>query len=601
MTALTTAAIQQKCLINSRLELGPGSWQETSKGGSVTINAETGQYCREHFDSRVVFAINAAHHQLQMHSCLSEADHVFSATLVDSQAAKPTDSEYYSPLPHSIRMGPLMTKAEALFGCSDFAKASLKLPDAHSCAVRLIKTIKEIAPSKEWSPSIGAIIPSGYSYGSTIRVNSDWLPRDPLAAAPEKPSTTGVGFKHRMAVEPGQDAGYSRLGIFDAPATSCCGPPGEAWEEVSTRIQADYEEAQRRFATILTILTNRDKLDFQRCRNACIGRARKSALLHRLCFHLQTLVAAEIEERRDASPLMSVFTTSQDFIDTVLPYIDPFSGLRMMETSKSLYSICKDNNRGFLLEMASFETKSAAELREERKLKTRRDNPESVESAAREEEFELERTRIFPAHAPINETPDKPQVNQGKVLRLTPRICFRFTTSWTSNHLRDDPEDLAMKTHVFDQVPKEFDLLRTSVAVDLVHDNDKRTLVEDDKNRPNIELGSGAQSAFGNNWPGRRLPKLRLIINRKSNSFRPKTAFRIRMTLHSSKIVNHRSQPVMPLVCFSDPFYVIGKARSVEWKTKKAEAEKAKRRAHTAEVLNGLREVEASEAPEASV
>ena len=586
-------ALQQRCILSARKDLGPGGWQETARGGCIAIDPATGQYHREPFDARAVFAINAAYHQMQMHSVVHEPEYVFSAELFDKRATRPTDEALYDRPPHRLRMDKLLARAVPLFDGSERAKHTLARPDAHACAVRLIEEIKRLAESKDWSPSMAAPFPNGgYTWGVAIRMNPDWLPRDPRAAALPKAPTTGAAFKHRMAVDPGRDAAYNGTGIFDEPKTARHGPPGEAEAAAGARAQASFEEAQQRFAVVLTMLSAREKRDYQRCLDACIARARRSHMLHRMCVHLRRLYYAELEARKPlGSPLVKFLGSSQDFLDVLLPRIDPVAGLRLMETCKAMLVTGKENNRGCVFELVRY--------------------PAAAATAA-----ETTDVRVFPAHHPPNSKYDKPQLNAGKYIRLLPRVCFRFMTNWTQNTWGPDPDDPEtdpakkrrvvvateekheLKDHVFDQAPKDCDLDRTMIGVDLVLDDEARTLVRPVDDTPTVEIGSGSGQR-GREWVARRLPKMRIAVNVKSSARRPMAAYRLRVTLSSSKLTDNRTHPIKNLVCYTDAFYVIGRAYKDVGKASKVAANRAKderSRAHTAEYRRGMSKAEAEAA-----
>ena len=289
------ADLHTKCIRAARAALGPGGWQERDRGGCIAVSASECRYFRQPFSTRAVFAINASYHQMQMYSVVHEPEYVFSAIrhafheTHDGQVlGAPTDTELYDRVPHRLRVDKVLASAEPLFVNSQRAKYVLARPEAHACAVWLIEEIKRLAESKDWSPKLTAHLPGGgYSYGIPIRMNPDWLPRDPRAAAPPKASKTGIAFKHRMTVDPGRDAAFATSGIFDAPKAPRFGPKRESRENAAAREQASFEEAQRRFAMLLQMLAGRDQKDYDRCKETCIARARRSDMLHRMCHHLR--------------------------------------------------------------------------------------------------------------------------------------------------------------------------------------------------------------------------------------------------------------------------------------------------------------------------
>lgn len=589
------AALQVQWIRAARKELGPGCWQETRLGGCIAIDPATGNFDREPFDERAVFAINAAYHQMQMHSSVHEPECVFSVHRRVSGAARPTDAEVYDEAPHRLRMDKILAKAAPLFAGSERAKYALARPEAHACAVRLIKEIKRLADSKDWTPQMTAPFPNGgYTWGVSIRMNPDWLPRDPRAAAPPKAPTTGVAFKHRMAVDPGRDAAYGSSGIFAEPKTARHGPPAEDAAAGAARAQASFEEAQRRFAVVLMMLSARERRDYQRCKDACIARARRSEMLHRMCLHLRGLTTLELEARKPlGSPLVNFLGSSQDFLDAVLPRVDPIAGLRLMETCKAMLAMGKENGRGYVLELVRYAADAADA-----------DDVDPVDE------------RVFPAHQPPNGKYDKPQIHVGKYVRLVPRVCFRFMTSWTHTTWADDPDDPEtdpekkrqivvaseerheMKDHVFDQAPKDCDLGRTGIAVDLVLDDAARTPVRSTGDMPTVELGSGSGQR-AREWTARRLPKMRIAVNVQSNVRRPLAAYRLRVVLAASKLIDNRTQTLNKMVCYTDAFYVIGRAYGSKGRASKVAANRAKNarsRAHTVAYRKGVAQAEADAA-----
>lgn len=592
-------ATKADCIRSTRADLGREWWQDLRLGGCIALDPATGRYTREPFSPRAVFAINAAYHQLQMHSVKKEEQYVYSATRRVPNAAGPTDKDLYDLPPHRLRMDLLLAQAEPIFGGGGRARQTLALPEAYECATRLIEQIRALADSIDWSPrnDPGAVhLPGGWSHNVNIRMNPDWLPRDPLAAVPSKASKTGIAFKHRMAVDPGVDASYAPTGVFDKPVTARYSPPGETAKARARRLQDLFEEAQQRFAVVFKILSMRDTRDVERCRDACIARARRSDMLHRMCLHLRNLCAAEVEARAaNGSRLVSFFASSQDFLDAVLPRIDPVSGLRLMESCKAMCAMCKENNRGYFLEVVPYSTEPGTVLPDDE--------------------------RTFPAHHPPRKcgrtTYDKPQINLDKYVRLQVRVCFRFMTSWTHHTWADDPNDAAtdsaerarvivaseerleMKDHVFDQAPAHIDLPRTSIAVQLVMDDAARTLVPPvEPKAPTVELGSGSGQS-GSEWKARRLPKMRVAVLVQSNARRPLAAYRLRVTLVPRKMVDGRSSDIDNLVCYTEPFYVIGRAKGETGKASKHAANRAhsaQAKAHTAEYHRGLAQAEAERA-----
>ena len=611
-------AVKEDCVRSARNDFGRGGWQDLHKGGCVTLDPARGRLTREPFSPRAVFAINAAYHQLQMHSVTKEEEYVYSATIDSASericaimraahscasgsanASGPADSELYDLPPHRLRMDKILALAEPLFGGGGHrsCKHALALPEAHECAARMIAQIRSLAESRDWCVADyfqPQTCPGGWTNNVNIRMNPDWLPRDPMAAAPSKVSKTGMAFKHRMAVDRGMDARYAATGVFDKPKAPRYSPPGETLAARAQRFQKNFEEAQQRFAVVLKILSVRDKRDVDRCRDACIARARRSDLLYRRCSHLRKLCDAELEARAaNGSRLVSFFASSQDFLDAVLPRIDPISGLRLMESCKAMYTMGKENNRGYFLEMVPYSTDPDKPLPDDE--------------------------RAFPAHHPPRKCGrtvyDKPQINLNKYVRLQARVCFRFMTSWTHNTWADDPNDAAtdsaergrilvaseekleMKDHVWDQAPAHIDLDRTAIAVELVMDDAARTLAPPaEPLLPVVELGSGSGQR-ASEWKARRLPKMRVAVLVQSNAHRPLAAYRLRTTLAPVAMVNGRSHALDHLVCYTEPFYVIGRAKGPAGKASKDAANRAlsdQAKAHTAEYHRGLAQAEAA-------
>ena len=130
--------------------------------------------------------------------------------------------------------------------------------------------------------------------------------------------------------------------------------------------------------------------------------------------------------------------------------------------------------------------------------------------------------------------------------------------------------------------------------LNLVLDDEERTLVESVDDKPVIEIGSGSGQR-GSEWVARRLPKMRIAVNVKSSERRPLAAYRLRVTIKASKLVDNRTEPLKKLVCYTDAFYVIGRAYKAKGKESKLEANRSKNarsRAHTVEYRKGLSKAE---------
>ena len=189
-------------------------------------------------------------------------------------------------------------------------------------------------------------------------------------------------------------------------------------------------------------------------------------------------------------------------------------------------------------------------------------------------------------------------------------------TSWTVTTWGPDPDDpetdpekkrqivvatedkLELTDHVFYQAPKDCDFNRTSISVELVMDDEERTLVRAVDDKPVIEIGSGSGQR-GREWVARRLPKMRIAVNVLSSARRPKAAYRLRVTLAASKLIDNRTKQMKKMVYYSDAFYVIGRAYKAKGRASKVEANRAKNersRAHTVEYRKGMAKAEVDDA-----
>lgn len=343
-----------------------------------------------------------------------------------------------------------------------------------------------------------------------------YLSFDPLGA-PKKFERKALGLKTRTTMYR-EFATLSASGIFDPPQADM--PTAYVNPGIEIEDHCDYDvqiEALQRLVIRLEYLQDTRRKHFKASDAGMIaknmyGRARACDEMFRFGRRLLDMCMREVAFRTVRLNVTKLLNTNEGFADALLPYIEPVAGVCLMQTCKRFYEIGKTHKRSYWLELVGCNTEAT-----------------------------------FPAHSDTaRQDKDYPVINRDKMIRLVPRLCFKFLTAQENG-------PPVHQTHVFTTLALQRNLQSTRCSLHLV------TIFGDEVpvSLGGVHLFNSASSPMlPTNWLARRFPKLRLFVSAKSKNYSGEAmAFQIKLCLSDGSEGHY-----VKLCGKSEPFYVTGRA-----------------------------------------
>ena len=343
-----------------------------------------------------------------------------------------------------------------------------------------------------------------------------YLSFDPLDA-PKGFERKASGLRTRITMHR-EFATLLVTGIFDPPKADMPTAYVNPGIEIDDNVDVDVHiEALQRLVVRLEYLQDSRRKHFKasdavRIMNHMYDRANTCDNMYRFGRRLLDVCMREVALRTERLDMMKVLNTDEGFADALLPYIEPVAGACFMQTCKQFYELGKTHKRSYWLELAGCNTEAT-----------------------------------FPAHSDTaRQDKEFPVINRDKMIRLVPRLCFKFLTAQENG-------PPVHQTHVFTTLALQRNSQSTRCSLHL------ETIFGDEvpANLGGVHLfNSSASPMLPTNWLARRFPKLRLFVSAKSDNYNGQAmAFQIKLCL-SDASKGH----CVKLCGKSEPFYVTGKA-----------------------------------------